>query len=449
MKSAIKEAGNFIKQAGFGYIKVELEGHLGRRNQRVCDMCSGAGRGDCQDCGGDGVRVSTNRQTLLFGLRADCETCAGEGIRQCSACNGRGNTGSYRDEGVCEEFMSNEVALAVYGKPIVDLMAEQGLEAGEDHWHDALEHLSYGRFYYDGSVDSEYTFTLPVEHMDKIIHYVHAFKKLASVAGGGLDIRGSGMHISVLPQRCNGVYPTSDRLDSMGLQNFTNEVSKLLPALYFVGTAGHRSRKMEFRHPRITSGEKYSAIYTHSGTCLEYRLFETCYDKPEAIYDFIQVIAQTLRFYKDPSLRVKALGKKFGFVNSVEIAKYYSTKEQLQILNATVKYVKPVDKSFKKLKQERGVYATIKALDKKEKIRIAQLRQEYQELKKHHDYIQSKPLSKYELSTRDMLMIEDNLSVDKAEQIVLENRGGSRLVDFTTFLKRNLTPQRFTATINV
>ena len=154
-----------------------------------------------------------------------------------------------------------------------------------------------------------------------------AFKVFGLKASkGNVNVQGSGMHIAVLPEGCAGKYPVrSIRLDTAGLRNFQTEMTKLLPALYFVGTAGHRSRAMTYRTPRISHDSKYSAVYTQNGTIFEYRVFETCYDRPEAVYEYIQVISNSLKFYANPNLKVKALGKKFGFPSTTEIAHYYST----------------------------------------------------------------------------------------------------------------------------
>jgi hypothetical protein len=255
------------------------------------------------------------------------------------------------------------------------------------------------------------------------------------------------MHIAILPEEAEGTYPCRVRLPSSKVQNFKTEVGKLLPALYFLGASGHRTRSMSYRNPKIED-DKYSAICTHNGTAFEYRVFETCYDRPEAIYDFVQVIANTLKFYDDPTLKVKALGKKFGFHKTTSVAKYYDTPEQLRILNATVKYLKPEDKSFKALKAERGLYYSVKSLSIKEKQKIGQLRQDYQEYKKHYDYISERPLDTHEKSQVDWLIVEQDVLPDEAERLVKERRQGS-LVDFGTFLKNNLTKRTTGATVTV
>lgn len=397
-------------------------------------MCSGMG---------------TTAQIKLIGGGTDyieCNACVGTGGLPCSACDGSGTRGNFNELGDCENYIMEKLAQAVYGKTINELRAEKQMQTG--HAWKVLGFVSFAKFYYDGSVDSELTITMPIEHADKAQILVEVFRDFAQLASANnIDTRGSGMHIAVLPEGCRGVYPAQTRLNTAGADNFKREVTKLLPALYFLGTGGHRSRSMQYRSPRIAHDSKYSAIYTRNYQVFEFRVFETCYDRPEAINDFIQVIAGALKFYADPTLKVKTLGKKFGFPSSTAIANYYGTTEQLRILNATVKYLKPEDKTFKRLKSERGLKFTIKSLATKEKSRLATLRNEYQEMKRQHDQVVSRPFTDREKANIDWYMLEEGYTHETASQVVLNNR--SRLMSFSSFLERNLTKQRYNQTVSV
>ena len=452
MKTIAKHLGN-IKSSGMSHLKFELEASLGRSQRRVqwaCGDCTGRRIAPCSDCNGTGAAA----QRSLLEPHVECIGCNGNGGRACQSCMGRGHRGNFNDLETCQEYIFDQLALSTTGKTLAELRAE-GKELGDRDGRGgqsggtALPFVTYAKFYYDGSVDSELTITIPVEEGEKSLDILNAFKKLAEISSGGhIDTRGAGMHIAVLPEGCDGYYPADVRLDARGLTNFINEVTKLLPALYFVGTSNHRSRTMQYRSPRITNDSKYSAIYTVGRRCFEFRVFETCYDRPEAVYEYLQVISNALKFYADPTRKVKTLGKSFGFPSSTEIANYYNTTEQLRILNATVKYLKPEDKSYKQMKAERGVKYTISSLATKEKSRLAQLRADYNEYKKHFDYIQSKPLNEQEKASVDWYMLEENYTRDEAERLVRSNRGG-RLEPFSEFLRRNLTKQRLSATVAV
>lgn len=353
MTSATKEAIQFIKNAGFTHIKFELEGDIGRDGDRECADCSGSGEYNCADCDGEGA-LETGSYTRISGdtIFEECSSCMGEGVGSCGSCDGSGNRGSYYDEDTCEDFMRSHVPPEVNAR------------------------LNYGNFYEDGSVDSEFTFTIPIDNLDDFHHWVAAFKALAEQeCGTNIDVHGAGMHITVMR---GGDYESLLPLPRARVANFTREVSKLLPALFFIASAGHQSRGLNYRRPQISGRDKYSAIFTHGGRCIEYRLFETCYERPDAIYEYIQAIANTLKFYANSRLTVKELGKHFGFIDGHgAVARFYNTPEQLRILNATIKELKPKDKTFKKLKEERGVKYTIKSLTLEEKRELSEFRKEF------------------------------------------------------------------------
>jgi len=424
MKAAIQKAITTAKDAGFGYIKVELEGQIYRSGNWHCNSCTGRARISCNPCNGRGVVEIEHRNRAP--QYKDCASCRGVGASKCNDCSGRGALGTFTDVNDCGKFMKAFVPKEVAERQI------------------------YGRFYRDGSVDSEYTMTIKIEDIEDMIHWIEAFKALARQGSSSktIDVRGAGMHISLIPTATNGAYPSRHRLNSAGMENFTSEMSKLLPALYFVATPNNRSRSMQYRNPRISSDNKYSAIYTHNNTCIEFRVFETCYEKPEVIFDYFQVCVNSLKFYTNPNLKVKSLGKSFGFNDTRQVAEYFETPEQLKILNATVKHLKPVDKTYKKLKSDRGVYVTIKSLQDQQKIKMSSLRNEYNIYKNHYDEVDKRPLSDIEKASIDSLMAYDGYPHDEAVNYV-KSRRQSALVPFEDFIQKNTKKYRTVATVTV
>lgn len=411
MQVALKEAIESIKTAGFSHIKVELEADIGRDGEIECDNCYGDGAEDCYDCSGEGY-IGTGVYTRISDeeVREECQTCYGDGRTDCDSCAGTGNCGNFMEEETCEEFMKDHVPGAV------------------------LDRLTYGRFYEDGSVDSEFTFTIPIEAIEDVPVWIEAFKALSVECGGRLDVGGAGLHIAVLPNGSGGRYPCGGHLDRAGIANFKSEMTKLLPALFFVASCGHQSRDLGYRHATIGE-DKYHAISTGDDRWLEYRVFETCYDKPEAFYDYVKVIANSLKFYADSSLKVKALGKKFGFNDGDTLARFYNTPEQLRILNATIKHLKPRDKTYKKLKEERGVRYTISSLTKRERIKMDELRQEYREYRRHWVAANGAPLTERQEEDVNRLVM-DGYNRNEAVDIVRGNQG--TLMSLTQFISEQL-----------
>lgn len=408
-----------IEDAGFGYIKLELEAQLDRdaSDDSDCYDCDGRGEVSCYNCDGDGAvdtgeTVGVNSEIVY----AECGDCDGSGENSCSDCDGSGNRYSdsgYSDEYECQQF-------------IVDRLSDEAKDA-----------LVYGNFYNDGSVDSEYTMTIPTSAVHLLPEYIEAFKDLADEIGNGMDVDGAGMHISVLPKECEGSYPVRNwTMPTANARNFARQNQKLLPALFFLASANSRSRGLSYRMPRISDEDKYSAIYTHGDTCFEYRLFETCYDKPEVIFDYIKVIANTLKFYADPTLQAKTLNKTFSFGDSgYSLSRFFDTPDQLKVLNAQISTLKPSDKTIKTLKLERNVPLTVKSILDKQRVRIQGLRTEYQELRNVNNNALKTPLTERQIGEIAHYQSNYGYSPAEAERTV---RGTRELPTLTTFINNNL-----------
>jgi hypothetical protein len=413
MKTALKAAVDQIKDAGFGYIKVELEADLKRTEDVVCEDCNGGGYIECDNCNGSGAydtgyTVGRNNETVF----EECDDCQGEGEITCSTCDGEGNLGENMSEGDCQRFIENEL------RP------------------ETRQAMNYMEFYEDGSVDSELTFTLPIENVEMVTEVIEAWNALADNIGNGMDIDGAGMHISVLPTSCNGYYPCEDSdISGFGMENFKKQVTKLMPTLFFLGSVDKHSRTLEYREPQVSRSEKYSAIFTHYDTCLEYRLFETCYEKPESFFDYVEVIANTLKFFANPSLEVKTVGKDFIFPSyGYDLQRFFNDGNALRVLNAQIGYLKPQDKSYRQLKEERGISTTIKDLDKKNKEQVKKLRKEYEAYRKHYRTQYNKPLNTVE-QKRVKFYVDNGFSRHEA---IRETKNLSRLTTMRAFIQQNL-----------
>lgn len=309
-----------IKAKGFSHIKVELEGVLGRTGRdESCNDCSTRGWIPCDTCHNSGF--IRQKDTAI-----ECSNCNGDGHSECRRCNGRGYTRGGWTDSYCRDFILKTIKRASANK------------------------IVFGEFYYDGSVDSEYTFTIATEHADVVLEVMGAFNKLGNKIGNGVRTHNAGLHIAVLP---DGVYPCKAGLLNQKLMlNFRTEVAKLLPALYFLGTHTGKTRDLNYRKPFVSNSEKYSAIFTHGDTAIEYRLFDPCFDKPEAFYDKVEVIAQTLKYYSEAKVRTSY--NSFKLYELPELSALYNTLGNYDALLKTISAVKP-NKTISALKEERGI----------------------------------------------------------------------------------------------
>lgn len=336
-----------IKNKGFSHIKVELEAQLDRGDgdERDCYDCNGSGWARCSDCDNRGY---INTEGTEDG-QIECQYCVGEGETECDECNGRGtNDNDSWDTDSCEQF-------------IIDRLSPEARNA-----------LTYYNFYDDGSVDSEITFTLPSDKAHHALEVMAAFKALADEVGNGLNTENAGMHLSLLP---DGKYPCErGLLNRSFMANFRREVVKLLPALYFVASHDANTRGLEYRKPQVSADDKYSAIFTHGDTCMEFRIFDTCYDQPDSLLEKIEIMSKTLRFYSASKLKIGY--KDFEFVDANDMADKYRTPKAYDVLHEALPVVKP-SKSVDRLKLERGYTFKKRELVSELKSLLANKRAEY------------------------------------------------------------------------
>lgn len=350
----IRRLGKQIKAAGFGYVKVELEADFGRRNyqRQTHDACS-RGFVLCPKCKGSGVY-----------RRAICSSCLGRAGLPCTdpVCHGGYVGVDFRSDRQTAEWLRERIPAFI------------------------RERLIFMQFYADGSCGSEVTFTISTEELHLIVPIIKAFYSIKDHTKY-CDIRGSGIHIAVM---VNDHYPSSTRLPAAKINNFKRQVVKLLPAIFFLGASGSKTRSLEFRHPAIGSeegrrpGRKYSAIYTRDDTILEYRIFETCYKRPEMIYDYLAMIANTLDYYKHPRKRVKDFNHEFIFRTGNDLSRFYMDPRSLEILDEQVLMIKPSWKSLKQLKMERGFNKiTPERVIRRLRIKDAFLEEQFEDLIQH------------------------------------------------------------------
>lgn len=248
---------------------------------------------------------------------------------------------------------------------------------------EARRALVFGRFYVDGSVDSEYTFTVPIDGVYYVLEYIEAFKKLSEIASDNsvnkLDVRGAGMHIAILNDP-DGVYPGGNRLNAYCADSFRYSMNKLLPALYFLGTGNAKSRPLGYRVPKVDLRDKYSAITGHTNV-FEYRVFDTCYDNPKTFLDFFCVIAKTMQFYSRDKIVLPffdTIGKLQIPDNGYHLSRFYFTANHIKALDLGLAILKPDHKTISQLKKERNFTITQTKLEKEDKQLELDLESEFQ-----------------------------------------------------------------------
>jgi hypothetical protein len=404
------DAIKLIKSKGFSHIKVELEAELNRgdNDRSDCPDCD-EGFVHCENCDNSGYVTATDQSGNDY--EVECLPCNGEGTQECGGCGGRGVQESSWDTNDCQRWITERLA------PEIN------------------KAFTYVDFYDDGSVDSEITFTLPIDKAHYTIDIIKAFRDLAETItgdnGNGIDISGSGMHIAILP---SGSYPSSKRLNARYIENFKREVTKLLPALFFSASHCEITRDLDYRHPRITDDEKYSAIYTLGDRCIEYRLFDTCYDQPEAFFDKVEVIAGTLKFYSRQKLKVGF--KEFSLPDVRHVNDWFTNLETYEALRETIKHVSPAKKGLERLKRERNVTVTKKSLVAEMRDKMREYRADYKGYRADWGDRQHKEIQRFideqiqRMNLGDVPYLEipkewlSPLDFDKVRQFLLEKNWG-------------------------
>ena len=315
IQARAKKIADCFLSKGFPYVKVELEANVEPEDystESECCDCYGSGRIQCGDCGGAGVTrttcsicngkgiIETNNGQTQFchdcdgGYRESrCQECSG-GYVDCSECSGRG-------------YFDNEYWYENY---LDDFWAAFNEKLGN-----TLRLTEHAHIYYDGSVDTEVTLTLRVEYLDELPGIISIFAETCRSFGSCIT-GNAGLHITLLSDK---KYPIEEKLDQKKLSNFRKQVSKLLLGLICLGSPDDSTRAFEFRDLEISSDRKYSAIYTRGDTCIEYRLFDACFDRPSYIIRYLELIGKTLHYYSDDPRRFLKLKDRISLKRSNEI----------------------------------------------------------------------------------------------------------------------------------
>lgn len=395
-------------------IKVELEAQLGRSSDddencgycdegsNRCEYCDSDYEVSCSECDGDGqVSNPEHTETNDEPETMDCSECDGtgsvpcnecdEGYNTCSECDGNweGEGGSFESETVCHDFILER--LVKHG--LAELIPEGESYSYANKYRPVLP-LVFSKFYNDGSVDSEHTFTLILDDptiVNKLPIFLEIFKELADAVGNRFETKGAGMHIALLNSPkgfyCADSYSRLHTVNTQPLEfnNFSRSMSMLLPALFFLGSANEVSRGLRFREPRVAecgfNGSKYHAInYGHGA--LEFRLFETCYDKPEVILDYVVVIANAMKYWRAKYKKFVMKGItsiKFGNDKDNTLNRFYTERNHIEVLNGGLRILKPAYYTIADVKKQRNFYITKATISSSEKKRAKEVELEYKE----------------------------------------------------------------------
>lgn len=386
--SKLKQA----KKSQFGVtaIKVELEAQFGREELEGCYECNGEGDMSCDHCDGDGMidcdscaarGEVDNPEDITETMQCadcngngniDCAECEATGRVECYECHGeaRGSNGDFESNTVCYDWIMERL------EPLGLAVHNEGEEWETSHgdysyWHPTGA-LKYAEFYNDGSVDSEFTFTISIEDEANALlipKIMDVFVALGKRIDNVFEVTGAGMHTAFLSSRdCTygeGQRPTLTQLHMF--ENFKKSATLLLPALYFLGTTNETSRGLGYRAPQIACSElrddelrinspKYSAI-AYRNRALEFRVFDTCYDNTEAILDNLIVMTNFLKYwssrYIDSGMGKVVKEVKFGNDGGNDLQRLYATSEHLDLLNAGLLKLKPSYYTISELKTQR------------------------------------------------------------------------------------------------
>lgn len=277
-----------------------------------------------------------------------------------------------------------------------------------DKRYEIKKPLMYAKTYNDGSVDTEVTFTLSLADPKvvlKLPQILKVFKEVCEENGGYFETENAGMHLALLnDKKCFYEPANFKRLkpyDGVRFRNFSQSMIRLLPALYFLGSHSSSSRQIDFRRPQIRqcdvsthgrfdpSSQKYSAIAFRHGA-IEFRIFETCYDKPEVILDNLVVMANCMQFwtraYTRNNLQKMPNKVKFGTDRGYGLSRLYTMEQHIDLLNAGLKILKPRYYTIADLKKQREFSVTKASLRQARRDIRLQAAKQYEQYEKKHKW---------------------------------------------------------------
>lgn len=410
-----------LKKKGVTGIKLELEGTMQRRNISIqydrCDDCSGNGSRDCTACSGLGWQVDSEG----FETDDECETCESAGRHNCESCAGAGRTA--RDGQV--DWSSDGIAFRWFINKLAEKVGQSVRRSPtSNQMSNPFPWLSFAKLYYDGSVDTEVTFTVRLDNEENIFlipKVLEAYKEMADAIGQGLDVRGAGMHTALIfdedcfyPSR--GTWPFTEEQTT----NFQRSMIQLLPAFYFLATATKRSRFIgSYRPPRVGGSGKCTAI-GYNGGAIEFRIFDTCYERPEATLDNIVVLKNAMQYmssrYKSPNI-AKEVGRSsisFGNDDNQELSRLYITADQIGVLYAGLPKLMPEYYTIEQLCEQRSFKRKLGDAQEIEKQHREQAEMEYAEYEERFEW--QVKAREHELKSRIMRALVDSMSAEELRQ---------------------------------
>lgn len=368
-----------------------------------------------------------------------------------------------RDEwGDCQEalwFIMDQLGVEESKKMVVNCGRDEHDHPYAESYNPSSE-IAYMRFYEDGSVDSELTVTVKLDKAENVFilpKLIDAWNDLAEEIGNGMDIEGAGMHMALLNSSdCS--YPTAISSEQKAkFRNFRKSMNLMIPALFFLGTHTEISRGLEYRRPDIlTEGErtsimawrmdKYEAIWYAHGA-LEFRLFDTCYDKPEAILDNVVVIANCMKYWRktflNPGLTKITPSVRFGNDEDFTLKRFYKTPKQIDLLNVGLLRLKPAYYTIKQLKQQRQFDVSKSSLKRQLNQVADDARVAYKEYSERFDW--ELKWRKYREMARIIESMEGDIPIHQVEKLAAE-RAVNNIKDYevenrvkeTNFIERKV-----------
>lgn len=377
-------------------IKLEFEAQLNRGSEdsQYCNECDGDYEGSyCGNCDGDG-NIVCDCDNIGCDDTTECDTCDGTGrVDACTSCH-EGyvypNGGNFDSVSFCHDWIMEKLSglgLAEQANP------ERTLSHGQSTNWRPVAPLVYAEFYNDGSVDSELTFTISLKDSENIFllpKVLEIFKELAAQVDNGFDTSGAGLHMALInSEDCR--YPSTDGMNGQrdAYHQYRQSMSLLLPALFFLGSCNENSRALRFRAPRVDSEEKYSAIFWND-SALEFRVFDTCYDSPETLFDNVVVMANTLKYWRKygakTPLTTVTRRVAFGKDDSNKLERFYLCNEHIDLLNKGLQILKPSYITVAELKKQRKFKVTKRTINNRFKKAEADARLEYTEYNSRYEW---------------------------------------------------------------
>lgn len=409
-EKAVLQAVKTLKRSQFGNgvtaIKVELEAQFDRgRGQRCeetreCNECYGdwESASECENCDGMGYErlVDDAWQSCSEGDAgsSECDDCSGYGRSSCEYC----------DEGQVECDCGGECDDSGWGSElachdyIMEKMVDLGLAEKREgeYWNSShgmnteyhpIGALKYAEFYRDGSVDSEFTFTIMLDNPENIFllpKVIEIWNQLGEEIDNGMDVRGAGMHMALLSTEDGsyGSYHSMSETQAMKFTNFKSSMQLLLPALYCLGASNETSRRLDYRRPTIDVDSHRAAIdYRHGA--LEFRIFDTCYDNPENILDNVVVISKCMKYWAKKRVPngMKKITEQttFGDSGGDDLNRFYCLIEHVDLLNTGLRKLKPSYYTITEVKQQRKVTVSKRSIGSRVRKYRKQVTSEYAE----------------------------------------------------------------------